>query len=255
MSGFDESQYGKGLRPRDWASYPLGTVSWAPRMAAQAAFKLVPRDEWKDRIAAKTEEKSWLWDLMQAAGMQRKNQRNYSWCHSFSVTGAAEVAIVASGKPYVKLSPSSIAGPITNWNSGRGMPILDPLRHAQHHGIAEEVFIPELTDDRRKLTPEAIDNARSHKVRGYDVDAKAWDEIVTCALLNIPTCWGVYHDWGHAIYGGVKLLYVNGVLHSQYVNSWGDGYTDGTNCGPGCGLVREGGPHYPEEAFAILAAN
>jgi len=240
---YSDAGYSKGMIPRDYQSRPLGSF------AARSTLKLTPRSEWKDRIAEKTENQSWIWDRCKAI-VPILDQNGYSWCHGFGPTGAAMCAREMAGLPYKELSASSVAGPVTNWNKDMGQYIEADMKQIQDVGIAETSFVGMLTNDRRVWTAEAQANAALHKMKCLDLDTNNYDELVTCALMGIPTIWGV-NDWGHCIYGGVKLRYnTDGSVHIMGVNSWAATWGDG-----GTMWTGERKQHMPNEAYALLVSD
>lgn len=240
----DNADYAKGFIPRNFSSHPLGQLVCAPRFS----MPLIPRSEWKDRIEEKTRNKSWLWDRAGQV-VHRKNQEQLGWCHAAGPVGALEATHVAAGLPYKPLSIASVAGPTVNW-ANRGAYIFDDLRVMETAGVAELAVFPELTQDASLYTDAVRTNALKHRVKAMDLDTNNWDEIITAALADVATVYGI-NDWGHCVYGGTKLRWANARAELLAVNSWGP--TWGPN-GDGTLWIYEGGQHCPNEAYAIFGS-
>jgi hypothetical protein len=243
-----EAQYGKGYLPRDYQSHPYGQIVGI----VPFSMPLIPRSEWKERIAEKTANKSWLKDRIERDGIKRKQQSTYPWCHAAAPVGAAELARVVAGMKFVELSIASVGGPVTGWRM-QGAYIYDDLKQCEKVGIAETSVFPDLTTDRKLWTPAVEANAAKHRVKGMDLDPNAWDQYVTACLADIATVYGVY-DWGHATMGAVKAYWVNGQVELEAANNWGDDWNDTKlKAERGFYRVKEGGYHAPSEGYAILA--
>lgn len=234
-------EFGKGYIPRDFQSHPLGSIVCAPR----ASIPIIPRSEWKDIIEYKTATNSWILDRLLQAGFTPFNQQQLPWCHGFSLVGAAEAAVVNSGKKYVRLSPASVAGPTTGWQM-KGAYIFDDLKVATDDGIAEASLFGTNETDPRKYTPEVRANAKKHRVVGVDLDTHNWDEIVSATLADIPMGVGCNRH-GHAVFFGIMAKWIRGQVILPWMNSWG---TWGNN---GMGEATEGSDWQPDEAYGLLS--
>lgn len=251
----DDSRHKTGLIPRDFAAQPVGQI------VGMAAFSmpLIPRSEWKERIAEKTANKSWLKDRIERHRIKRKDQNPYGWCHSAAPVGAAELARVVAGLPFVELSIASVAGPVTGWRD-EGANIYRALKQCEEIGIAETSVIPDLTMDSRLFTADVRANAAKHRVKAMDLDPQAWDQFVTCCLADIPTVYGAYQwrsstaNGAHATMGAVKAYWINGEVVLEPANNWGDNWHDAMlEAEHGFYRVRERGVSTPSEGYAILA--
>lgn len=248
------SEFALGLEPRDYKSHPYGQiVGMAP-----FSMPLIPRSEWKERIEEKTANKSWLKDRIERAGIKRKNQNPHPWCHSAAPVGAAELARVVAGLPFVELSIASVAGPVTGWQD-QGASIYRALDHCEKVGIAETSVISDLTMDRRLFTEVVKANAAKHRLKSMDLDPEAWDQFVTCALSDVVTVYGVYR-WvssaargAHATMGAVKAYWIKGEVVLEPANNWGDWNDPMLEAEHGFYRVRERGLSTPTEGYAILA--
>ena len=242
---FSEQGKSKGLKPRDFKSHPLGSLTFAPRPVMQT----IPRSEWKDIIEAKTAEKSWIWDRCKDR-VPILDQDGYSWCWNHSLAGAAMCAREGANLDFVLLSPASL-GYVVSWNKDSGAYILDAMEAIQKNGICSSPPFPMLTNDGRYWTSEAQRIAANHRFKCYDLDSNNWDELVTMALDNKVHDNGI-NDWGHSTYGGVEMRWnaQKNRPEMRQVNSWAKTWgEDGTY------WVWEGSQHYPNEAYALLVAD
>lgn len=254
-------EYPSGLVERDFVKTPFGSMTDIPMLK----IKPIDRSLWPDMVAKKTAERSWLWDVMKDNNIDSENQSNLGWCHTAGLVGAATTLRVVRGLPIRRFSIASVAGPITGWKN-KGMPILSALRQAMDHGIGlrpdspgadASVCMPNLTLHKSDMTDAVVQEALKYRVVGYEIDASVFETIVTLALMDIPTIWGIYRDWGHCVWGSLKLVYIKGKLRVIYRNSWTDSFTDDTldvNEYPGCGSVEEAGYRCPEECYALAVA-
>lgn len=250
---------------RDYDTMPRGSMPCLKLMDIEP----YSRAKIKEFVAIKAENKSRLSDLWHRTNIPLINQGQMGWCWAFGCTNGIMLARAAENQPFLHLSPSSIAGPVSNYRN-IGEPIYAALDRACSHGIADVSVYPELTT--AKLTTlEVAANAARNKVQEhwdlqtYDGNPQSKSQqdfvvrlVATCLLNNIPVTVALGW-WGHCVtYADVYIE--NGVLLFAGVNSWGSGYRYGNSPYPGWFLFPEGlgkNQATPYEAYAcrVITAN
>lgn len=126
------------------------------------------------------------------------------------------------GLPTVILSPESVGGPVTGWHN-RGANPDDDLEVLVKRGACRmDMMDRHHSLNQEKWNPIWKEDALNH--RAMEVlhlsGRRMWDELFTCALLNIPTgTW--FNWWGHHVQGP---LAADAKLRLCFRNSWGSDY-------------------------------
>lgn len=238
----------KGVLPRDFDRVPVGSIVGAPA----AAFTLIPRSEWAERIAEMERTKSRLSDLLEREGVPCLNQSQTNYCHSNSPALAIMALRAAQNQPFVLLSPASIGGPVTGFRN-EGAYISDALRQIISGGCASQEYVPANQIGQSGFKPGWKENALQHKVEEWwDLgrkDSGMFDRVMTMLLSRIPVC-VAYNWWGHAVTLIDAVLLKNGAFGVRFRNSWG---ADWPNPGAsGYSLLQEG-KGTPDEAYAPVS--
>lgn len=206
---------------------------------------LIPRSEWPDRIREMEKTRTRLSDICDDGGLKTKNQQRTSFCHAFSPAYAIEAVRAMMGLPYVEMSPSSIANPITNYRD-RGQWIGEDLQQIIDVGCASVDFVPQTCVGRSCFKSGWEANAAKYKVTEcWRLEPRNFDQVGTLLLSRTPICVG-YNFWKHAVTLLDLILLPNGSYAVLLQNSWGEGWS---NKGRG---ILSGNKMIPDEAYAIL---
>ncbi len=189
------------------------------------AFPLIPRDEWVDRIREKDANGSWLRNINDLMGVPCLDQNSLGFCHAYGTVGAAMTSRAIAGLPTIILSPESVGGRVTGWRN-RGANPDDDLEVLVKYGACRMDMMDKvhsLDPDRwqRDWEQDALNHAA---VEVFHLSReRMFDELMTCALLNIPT--GVWFNWwGHHVQGPLAARHQESKFWLCNRNSWGTSY-------------------------------
>lgn len=196
--------------------------------ALPSEMPLIPRSEWKDRIAEKIAQKSQISDILIARGIPSTDQNGHGYCWAYSTGGCVIALRALQNSPYVKLNPHSVAAIIKGGRDEGGWCGLS-AQFLTANGIASEKFWPEHSRSLSNDTSDCRANMALHKVTEDWVDLGqqvydrnlTFDQLATCLLLNIP-CAVDFNWWGHSVMA-VDLVDENSI---RIRNSWTDGWGD-----------------------------
>lgn len=206
-------------RPR---ALPYGQVAEATPMAD--AFKVIPREEWPERIKEKNANQSWMHDLV-AGVIPCMDQNGLGYCHAYGTVLAVMGQRLLQGLRPVLLSAESVGGPITGWQN-EGAALDSDLRQITRVGACRQSFM----DRPHSINPQAWkpgwkeDCANYRGIEWWDLDqGNTFDFVCSCALLDI-LCNQGFSWWGHAITGAFRLRQKNGRFEVMSRNSWGKSF-------------------------------
>jgi hypothetical protein len=131
---------------------PRQSVYGSLPFAGLPKLPIIPWEEMPDRIADEERNKSSLEHLILDSELHTLNQNPYNWCWWFSAVQALMIERLVMGLPYVALSPSSGAGPQTNFRDVGGIPE-NAAAWLVDHGVASTAFVPETTINQRDFKP------------------------------------------------------------------------------------------------------
>lgn len=232
----------RGLIPRP-VNQPVRATPFNPDK-----IKLIPREEWPDRIADMQRTKRRLSDIALGAGLKSKDQNDPKYMHSSlprwgycwmyqAVTGLETMRAVM-GQPRVVLSAFGAAYTIKHGadEGGWGALALDFL---MDKGCPSEDVWPNF-DTSPKDQAAVWADAAKYKIDSAFADLSSpvydrnltLDQKMTLLLQNVPV-FNDYMWWGHAVCSfdpvdvdpTLKLTDVNR-WGSRDRNTWGDSYGD-----------------------------
>lgn len=252
----------RGLVPRDYGAYPVGYLG---ATAPPFDMPLIPRSEWKDRLATLKAAKAQLSDIRNSGMLGRpipsrdQNGRGYCWAHS-SVSACLLVR-AANHQPYSDLSAYAVACIIKNYRDQGGWGS-ESLEWIASNGVPSSATWPQQGTQRSLDTPAMRVEARRHRVTEWmdfdPSDPEYVDQFVTCLLLNIPVV-SDFNWWGHSVCT-MDLVDIDpsatgrnlvASLQTRIWNSWGDSWSDN-----GTGILK-GRKALPDGAVAprVLVAS
>lgn len=223
MEQFAKDNDGRcGCKPRD--TYEGQVLACAPSDDEY----LIPWEEIPDRIADQKRTKTSLKDIWLGSQIGNLNQQSTNYCWAFAAVIALMVERAVEGKPFVRLSPSSVAGPITGYRNVGGY-IEDSLKRLIEHGVASEDYVPQTTLSRNDYKVGWQTNASMHKVDGWDDVGRHKQRQITKILTYKPlVC--AFNRMGHAMCGinwtddNTGLRFDNPNRYGlEPLNSWGKG--------------------------------
>jgi hypothetical protein len=205
---------------------PYGTVE-AFRTLGETA-PLIPRDEWKTRVAEKDANGTWLFNILK--DIPAKDQNGLGYCHAYGPVAALERMRVLQGLPYVELSAESIGGPVTNWRNEGAMPE-DDVEQLIRIGCCRA----DMMDKPHSLNPNRwnenweADCANHKLLEAWDADVpgKAFDGHATLTLSDCLDAIG-FDQLSHEIHGGYQLRYnaKSGLWEILNQNNWGPNWPE-----------------------------
>lgn len=219
--------------------------------AVSATVPTIPMEEWPDLIADLNRKKATLKDVWRDSKIGVLHQGTIKYCHGFSAVSGVMLEREIMGLPYVELSPSSVAAPVTGFTNA-GAYIEDDLKQMTEVGVCDTGFVPLLTTNGRDFKPGWKANAAKTKVTLWgEVRPRNLQQHVSAILAGKPVpvarSW-----WAHAILDLVVHDLNTGLRATdenrygiEFLNSWGVTYGDG-----GFGIVS-GSRKYADSAYVI----
>lgn len=228
---------------------PVGSLPFA----STDPFDLVEWEAMPDMIADQERNKSSLYHLWKDSPMGALNQNPLLWCWAFSSVEAMMLERIAQGLKFVRLSPSSVAGPLVNYRNMGYYPE-QALERMVTDGAASTAFVPETTNRKSDFKSGWEADASKYKVTKWrDVGNDAQRQN-TMLLRNKPlVC--THQWWSHAILH-MRLIDRNPRLPANNpqryartaLQSWGPG--EGENGA----IIIEGNRSIADQSYSILQA-
>lgn len=223
------AQHRTGLIPRDYRAFPVGYLG---PYARPFDLQLVPRGEWKDRLAIQKATKSQLSNLrergMFGQRIPARDQDGKGYCWAHSSVSACLLMRAAQNQPYADLSAFAVACIIKNYRDEGGWGS-QSLEWIAKNGVPTSNTWPQQSMSPANDTPEMRAEAALHKITEWmDGDPRNIDQLVTCLLLNIPVV-SDFNWWGHSVCS-MDLVDVDpnrlpNSLRTLILNSWGDSWS------------------------------
>ena len=168
--------------------------------------KLVPQDEWKERILEAHAKRMFPMHYFEAANVPAKNQDGTNYCWSYSLASTVEAVNLMQGQPYRRLAPATL-GHLVNWKN-QGYWLSEALTGARKFGFASSEFAPDGVTNDRLFKPgwegDALENRPLEWFDTIGVDNRRQDEFeqvrqcVSLLLTPSPLEAALYW-WGHAL--------------------------------------------------------
>lgn len=190
-----------GLMARDYEKYPVGYLY----CARPFDLPLVPRVEWRERLADQKGRNARLTDIrnrgMYGSQIPSRDQDGYGYCWAHSSVSACLIVRAINNQPYADLSAFSVAAPIKNFRNQGGWGS-QSLEWIAEKGVATSRTWPQQSMQRSNVNDAMWSDARNHRVTEWmdlDPDADNFiDQFVTCLLLGIPVV-SEFNWWGHSV--------------------------------------------------------
>lgn len=211
-----------GCKPRDEYTGPV--CASAPADDEE----LIPWEAMPDKIADMVRAKNSIKDIWFGSKIGKLNQGRTNYCWAFASVNALMLQRAVEGKPFVHLSPSSIAGPITGYRNIGGY-VEEALDWMIKKGVASEEYVPQTTLSRSDYKVGWQANAELHKVSGWEDVGRNKQRQITKLLNKKPlSCAFMYMSHAMAV---VNVTDDNPRMPAnnpnryglEPLNSWGDG--------------------------------
>jgi hypothetical protein len=221
-----DGTFGRGLVPRDMASFPVG--SFAP----PADIKLIPRSEWSERIKEMESNKSRLSDIRMRGDAGRMipslNQTDVPYCWSHGPVAAVILMRAVMNLPYVPLSAYGVGYTIKRgaMEGAWGALAVDFIKD---RGIPTAADWPHKSARMRPDSDPIWQKAKEYRITQGWVELQApvydrdlsFDQVMTCLLNRIPVC-ADFNFWGHHVVLLDPVEVSPGQFGVRLWNSWGD---------------------------------
>lgn len=178
--------------------------------APAGRVKLIPENEWVDRIHAMDAAKAWAQDAYDRVNPVHQYQNGLPYCWAFSLAQCVEIARAVTRQPYVQLGPESLGRAVGWRNVGNSLD--SSIRCAAEYGIASRAFIQEHSRIASRYQEGWEADALNHRVEewldlGYH---DVWAETVSVLLTGLPVYVGL-RWWMHVVCY-TKLVIVGGEI-------------------------------------------
>lgn len=234
-----------GYVERDYEQTPYGSIASVP----PGEVPMIRWEEFPDRIADLERTKSTLKDILLDSPIGILNQKEYPFCHGFAAINTVLIQKQKQGLPYVALSASSVAAPVTGYRKA-GAWIGKDLKQIVNVGVAPLSLIPMLTHNRNDFPPGWEIEAAKHKVTEFsELRSRDFQQQASALLQGFAVSVG-QNFWSHAVTQLVlrdldqsKAAHDHNRYGIEFVNSWGIGWSNGGFA------IQAGSKKFADEAY------
>ena len=168
--------------------------------------KLVPQDQWKERILEAHAKKMFPIHFFEANNVPAKNQDWTNYCSFYSLASSVEAVNLMQGQPYRRLAPATL-GHLVNWKN-RGFWLTEALAGARTFGFAGSEFARDGITNRRLFESgwekDALNNRPLEWWDTVGVDNRRiseFEQVQQCVslLLTPSPLYVALNWWGHAL--------------------------------------------------------
>jgi hypothetical protein len=175
----------------------------------EMADKLVPEDQWKERIEEANAKKAFPIHHFERAHVGAKNQGGTNYCWAYGIASCVEAARLLQGQPFRRLAPATL-GWLVGWKN-RGNYLTSAIEGAKERGVASSVFARDGTTDQRSFKEgwerDALQNRPLEWFDTIGVDGRRRNEheqVKHCVSLLLQPGGGsplyiAYNWWRHAL--------------------------------------------------------
>lgn len=219
--------FSRGYVRRNYSRYPYGSVG-VP--FEDSELKLIPRDEWKDRIQEQKEKRRTAYDLAKKTKLPCQDQDGLPYCWAYAVITCIEHYRMANNMPYVQLAPECVAATIKK-GAAQGGWSTAAARFIRDRGVCSMDLWPHWDRNYRKYdTSEVWADAARTKITFIELQPRNIDQHVS-ALLSGYYCPVGLNYWSHAV-GDVGVSWIadtTNIVNNigiDFRNSWRASYGD-----------------------------
>lgn len=240
--------FGHGLVERDYTKYP------AEMFAPPSEIQLIPRSEWKDRIAERKEQRATGRDLRNrmANGKKHKSldQNGQGYCWAYSVTHTVMYMRAVANQPYQRLSAHAVGCKVKGFRDEGGWCGLS-AKFIRENGVPSVEEWPEKSMSRQYDSSETWTAAKANVITEDWVDLTrsvydqnlTFDMVATCLLQGVFVAVD-FNWWSHSVCA-IDVVEVEAGSYGLLIqNSWTDSWGD-----EGLGILR-GSRAIPDGAVA-----
>jgi len=168
--------------------------------------KLVPKDEWKERINEANRLRMFPIHYFETFGVEKKNQARTNFCWSYGLTSCVESVRLYENQLYRRLAPATL-GWLVGWRN-QGYWCSEAIKGAFNKGIASSEFAADGVYSSRGFKDGWMEDRKRHKpLEWFDtigVDNRRRDEeeqVAQCVslLLTPSPLYIAYNWWSHAL--------------------------------------------------------
>jgi len=204
----------------------------------------VPQDDWQREIEAYHDAQADWFSLCKAASLDPMNQASTNFCWSNATLGCLELIRLRSGVETVRLSPASVACPITNFRNRGGWGLNAIKRIASHGACPVNVWPANAISSKYDNNNSRQIAAQYRVVEWVELQPRNLTQLISALLRGLPVSVG-YNWWRHQVIA-CDPLWINGKPAIRIRNSWG-GWGD-----YGFGILQ-GSKMLPDDAVAPIS--